>query len=69
MPAPSQTPRMAADAATGFSVAGSSFAWIGTANDILTMIATLAAIAAGFFAARYHITARKQLLDEEEHDD
>lgn len=64
-----QTPRMVADAAAGFSIAGSSFAWIGAANEILTLIATVSAIFTAIFAIRYHHTARKKLLDEEDHDE
>lgn len=64
-----QAGRIAADAAVGFSASSASWAWLSTANEILTMVATLAATIAAIFAIRYHHLARKKLLDEEHHDE
>lgn len=57
-----QVQEKVADTAAGVAIVGASYSWISQANEILTMIATITAIAAGCFAARYHYKKTK-LLD------
>lgn len=56
-----QVQNVAADAAAGISVASASYAWLGTANDLMTLLATGVAVVAGILAARYHWVKTNQL--------
>jgi hypothetical protein len=53
-----------ADAGTGVSASAAIFSWLAQANDILTLLATLTAITAGFYAAKFH-RAKLKLLEEQ----
>lgn len=43
-----------ARAAAGASIAGTSLAWLGPLNEILTAIATIIAIVSGLYAIRFY---------------
>jgi len=64
-----QVQNVAADAAAGVSVASASYAWLGTANDLMTLLATGVAVVAGILAARYHWVKTKQLSNGNPSDD
>lgn len=56
-----QIQEKAADTATGVAIVGAGFSWLSNANEVLTALATITAIIAGGFAARYHYKKTKLL--------
>lgn len=55
----------AADIAAAGSIASASVSWVGTANEILQLVATVIAIVAGLFAIFVHHAKLKKYRDHE----
>ena len=55
-----------ARAAVGTSLGGSTFAWLGVANEILTTVATVIAIISGLYAIRFYYIRSKNVDAGEE---
>lgn len=53
----------AADIAAAGSIASASVSWLGTANEVLQLVATVIAIVAGLFAVLVHHARLKQFRD------
>lgn len=52
-----------ADVAAATTITGAGWSWISTANEILTLVATIVAIAVGIATLVFHVKRIKQMKD------
>lgn len=65
MNVPQKTAQVGADVAAGISAGSAGYAWLGTANEVVQLLAGIVAIAAGIAALRFHLVKTKEVKKEQ----